>query len=193
LAKKPAALLALKKLAAQPFTDENFRAVVDSLKNESDRAAVIIAGSLLEDELGNLISKVMRKLSTDDRQRLFGFDGPVGTFSNRILVAYALGLIDSNDRRQFDLLREMRNACAHSRIPLTFDTKELGDVTRLMVPEEMREGLQGAKLRATFILVCALLFVLLVTGKTVQGEQFARDIIDRKYCEADTSTNTDAQ
>jgi hypothetical protein len=181
LPKKPAALAALRRLAVQPFTDDNFRAVLDSLKGESDRAAVIIAGSLLEDELGKLIGKVMRQLAADDRQRLFGFDGPVGTFSNRILLAYALRLIDSNDRRQLDLLREMRNACAHSRVPLTFETPELRDVARLMAPEEIRAGLEGVKLRATFILTCALLLMVLVSGKTPESQNMAHEIIDRKF------------
>lgn len=64
MGKKPVAIVRLKKLAEQPFDDDNFRGVIDSLRSESDRAAVIIAGSLLDHELTVLIRKVMRPLSS---------------------------------------------------------------------------------------------------------------------------------
>lgn len=104
--KKSAALTRLKSLAEQPFDDDNYRSVMDSLKSESDRATVVIAGSLLDDELSSLIRKVMRPLNAEDAQRLFGFDGPAGTFSSRILLAYELRLIDANDRRLLNTIRE---------------------------------------------------------------------------------------
>lgn len=183
MGKKPAAVVRLKKLSEQPFDDDNFKSVIDSLRSESDRAAVIIAGSLLDDELAALIRKVMRPLSAEDRQRLFSFDGPAGTFSSRILLAYALRLIDANDRKLLNIIREMRNACAHSRTPISFDTPELRDVTVLLLTEDQRGETDCKKLRALFIFVCALLLNILVGGKTEAKLAEVQAMVDRKFRE----------
>jgi hypothetical protein len=185
--KKPAAVVRLKKLAEHPFDDDNFQSVIDSLRSESDRAAVIIAGSLLDDELAVLIRKVMRPLSAEDRQRLFGFDGPAGTFSSRILLAYALRLIDANDRQLLNIIREMRNACAHSRMPISFETQELRDVSVLLFTEELRGETDSKKLRALFIFTCALLLNILVGGKTEAKLAKVQAMVGRKFREKKTN------
>lgn len=189
MSKSPKSLAALKRLAAQPFTVETLPAIMDSLKNESDRAVVIISSSIIEEELGNLIKRIMLQLSNDDEQKIFGFDGPAGTFSNRILLAFTLGLIDTNDRRKLDILRQMRNACAHSRVPLTFSTPELLDVARLLLPKAHRNEIEGAQLRATFILFCSLLLLVLIGGKTNENRQMVLDMVNKRFGKVDPETS----
>jgi hypothetical protein len=179
-----AKLTALRRLAQQPFTDDNFRIIMDSLKSESDRAAIVIAGSLLEDELASRIRRSMRALSKDESASLFGFDGPVGTFSSRILTAYAFGLIDSRDRELLNIVRELRNACAHARVPLSFETPELREAARLMLPEDLRAEIDGTKLRACFLAVVSLLFVILTSGKSDFTHGRVSAVIDRVYSKA---------
>ncbi|AYG71004.1 MULTISPECIES: hypothetical protein [unclassified Rhizobium] len=186
--KKPAALRELKKLSAIPFTDENYRAIVDSLKSESDRSMVVIAGSILEDELQSRIQRTLIQLDKEDSQRFFGFDGLAGTFSSKILMAYSLGLIDSHTRYLLDIVREVRNACAHSRMPVNFDTPELKNATVLLLPESLRKKSNRDQLRAQFLTVTSMLLTIIARGKSESEEAKVRSIIDRVFSRANTGS-----
>lgn len=181
--KKPAALKNLNKLSAQSLTVDNVSAIFAGLKNESDRAVVTIFGSILEDELDSLLRKQMVPLSDDDDRRIFGFDGVAGSFSRRILLAYALGLIDSRDRRILDIVREMRNACAHSRAEISFQTPELRDVLYLIVPESMQDETSPEQLKGMFVMACTVIFSILVGGKSEKNKARLKEVIIRKFPE----------
>jgi hypothetical protein len=64
-------------------------------------------------------------LNSRDRRQLFEFEGALGTFSSKIVVAYALRLIGPVTRADLDLIRFLRNEFAHSRIPFGFTTPEV--------------------------------------------------------------------
>lgn len=98
---------------------------------ETDRGYVILFGSILEDFLTQALLDKMVPLNADERERIFGPDQPVGSFSAKLRMAHALGIISRDARRQIDVIREMRNACAHSRFPITFD-KELAGALSLL-------------------------------------------------------------
>jgi len=100
----------------------------DVVMAETDRGAVILLTTAIEDILARRLRKEMVDLSADEDARMFGPDAPLGSFSARIRLAYALGLIDRPVARMCDLLREMRNACAHSGRAVSFKNKELRDV-----------------------------------------------------------------
>lgn len=106
-------------------TDEIF----DGLEGETDRAAIIIASAFVEDSLWNVLDAHSRSgMSKAQENEIWGSQGVIGTFSAKIKVAYAFGWIDERTKRQLNILREMRNACAHAQMPVTFKTKELADV-----------------------------------------------------------------
>jgi hypothetical protein len=83
-----------------------------------DRAAAIL-----------LVSQVERFLEIAIVSRLFHQDKAtvatlVSTFSAKIRLAYAMGFISEEERKDLDRLREVRNAFAHALRPITF-TNEL--------------------------------------------------------------------
>src|SRR3546814_14525957 len=51
---------------------------------------------------------------------LTGDGGPLGSFSNKILAAYAFGIITDVIKSNIDTVRHIRNAFAHTMAPLTF-------------------------------------------------------------------------
>lgn len=98
----------------------------------SDRAVAVLLGAMVEDTLRIwLLSHMRDDLSADEHNRLFGPDGASGTFSNKIMLAYAVGAIGSTTRHDLDLIRTLRNEFAHSRRPITFET----DVVRAVCTE----------------------------------------------------------
>jgi DNA-binding MltR family transcriptional regulator len=125
---QPAYIANLKAYARARFGEPNqsdhfVDDMVADLSNESDRGAIILAATSVEDTLERAILGRMPVLFQDEtaRKRVFENEGIVGTFSKKLEIAYALGLIDAETRKQIDLIREIRNCCAHARKPLSMD------------------------------------------------------------------------
>jgi hypothetical protein len=95
----------------------------------SARAAVLLQASLVEDTLRRMIqAKFMAGASADVVIRVFEANGPLSTFSNKIIMGHALGLYGNIFRHDLDIIRELRNGFAHTRRPLEFETKEVTDM-----------------------------------------------------------------
>jgi DNA-binding MltR family transcriptional regulator len=98
----------------------------DSLSEETDRGCALMAASYLEQELEQLL----RARLVDDQKivdELFRPDGPLGTFSARIDMAYVLGLIGSKAQRDLHLIRRIRNDFGHDPFPLKFTDPSMRD------------------------------------------------------------------
>lgn len=89
-----------------------FRAFVNDLRGESDRAAVILGAAKLDLLLFQLLGRVL-KPSTGRTDDLLEGDSPLGTFSARAMIAYRLGLISDEVYRAINLIRRIRNSFAH--------------------------------------------------------------------------------
>ena len=68
-------------------------------------------------------------LTEEDQAEIFDDhgNGPLAPLSARIRMAYALGLLDANERKDFDIIREIRNVFAHAPMHIEFTTKEVAD------------------------------------------------------------------
>ena len=101
-------------------------AMVDAVyQTESDRGCVLIAGSVAENALETIIRTHIVPLSRAKEEELFAGEGVFSSFSAKIKTAFAFGLIDGELRDQFDRLREIRNAFAHSKVAIDFNTPEI--------------------------------------------------------------------
>jgi DNA-binding MltR family transcriptional regulator len=88
------------------LTSEHNR-VVTLLANESDRSVAIVGSAFLDDVLRQMLS--FRFVEDDELQHnLLRESGPLGTFSARIDVAYAIGLIPKSIHQDLHRIREMR-------------------------------------------------------------------------------------
>lgn len=83
------------------------------LEKESDRGAVLISCSMIDELLRRTIHAY---LTTDDYadDLLKGPNAPIGSFFARTRLAAALGLIDEVMAAECDLLRRIRNEFAHA-------------------------------------------------------------------------------
>lgn len=112
-----------------------------SLLGETDRGRALMAAEYLSNQLGELL----RASFVDDAEIsaavLNDPNRSLGTFSSRIDLAYLLGLIGPTARREFHLVRKIRNEFAHDYKPLTFDADAIANQCRklrahVLVPEE---------------------------------------------------------
>lgn len=148
-------------------------ALLADLEKESDRALVVILGAVIEDTLTLKLAQKMRpfegKKGRNDFERMFANNGPLSTFSGKIAMAYALELIDPQTRDELDDIREMRNACAHSFFPISFDLPEMQKVCRRLMGKEdsllrIDEDADRAAYRLGFQVSAILVFLVIDKG-----------------------------
>lgn len=108
-------------------------ALGDDLVTTSDRAAVITIAALLDTALARATTLKMHITSDAEYFRAFENGGPLSTFSARIDMAYWLKVIDQDTREQLHTVRELRNICAHSRLPISLNEPRLVAVARRVV------------------------------------------------------------
>jgi DNA-binding MltR family transcriptional regulator len=153
----PGSIKTLRRYWKNRIAPRDPTGLASELVNESDRAIVILVATILDDALTELLAKrIIISLDQKQLDYIFRFEGPLGSFSSRIEVAYLFGFIDNNTRSHLTDIREMRNACAHSKQEMTFATKELLNVaTRL-------SGSLRANTRAEVRLAFLAEFIILV-------------------------------
>lgn len=113
----------LKALIAQIPTGDDFDHIVHEMYHGHDRGAALVASTQIEEVLGKFLKCFMvAPLSTTLEEQLFERDAPLSSFSKQIRIAYAFKMIDQPIRQHLDIIREIRNAFAHSRVHITFET-----------------------------------------------------------------------
>lgn len=88
----------------------------EKISTESDRGAILVASSLLEQSLESIIKdKLIGPVEGVEKDPLFkGANPPLGTFSAKIEVAYRLKLIDEDQKKTLNTFRSLRNKFAHT-------------------------------------------------------------------------------
>ncbi|MFB9080170.1 MltR family transcriptional regulator [Flavobacterium procerum] len=111
------------------YFDEQFKRVKNiniALDEETDRGCCLLAVSFLDNEIQNLLkSKLVG--SKKFIEKLFEFNGPIGTLSSKIKLAFSIGLICKELMDDLELLRKIRNQFGHSYEPINFKTQSIHD------------------------------------------------------------------
>lgn len=147
---------------------------------ESDRGAIILAATNVEDSLELALRGKMPHLAHDKEATtaMFGADGTLSTYSDKTLMAYALGLIDKKEKKNIDVIRQIRNACAHSRKPLSLAMPVLVEAVKAVVSPDLfalRKDNEPFTLRLAFILHCAAVSHYILTGQRRTAAEMTRE------------------
>jgi len=104
----------------------SLRKAIARFTKQADRGTALVAAAWLDDALEACIRAAFRpdKNTVDD---IFRPDGPLGSFSARIKLAYLLDLVEGTARKDLDRIRRIRNDFAHSRGDLRFTTATIRD------------------------------------------------------------------
>ena len=116
----------------QRSADDWLDAIHKEFARESDRAAGIVVGAMLDEALRVLLAKRLVKPREKDRDILQGHRAPLGTFSARIDAAHQFGLISQFLARDLHLVRNIRNAFSHDAVECTFDRPDIRDRVRAL-------------------------------------------------------------
>jgi DNA-binding MltR family transcriptional regulator len=109
-------------------------AIRGELEKESDRGCALVAAAYLENEIAALLSQSFVEMNKSMRKELFDFNGPIGTFSAKIKLAYAMGLISAEVRNALDRIRGIRNKFAHLQHPLNFEDAAIAQQIDALMP-----------------------------------------------------------
>ena len=110
-------------------------------QQESDRGCVIFGAAMLEEEVESLLRACCRtepgtvKTVIDP---LFRGYAPFATFSAKIQVSYAFGYIPKHLYRTLDLIRKLRNDCAHDKSAVSFQSAKYASRLRAIVASHPR-------------------------------------------------------
>ena len=95
----------------------------------NDRAIALTVTALLEQFLESAISSHF-EIDEDEARKLFddNVEGPLATLSKKIAMGYALSAYYSQMRADLTCIRQIRNAFAHSKVYLDFETPEISAI-----------------------------------------------------------------
>lgn len=153
---------------------KGFIYVVQNMDKETDRGMVLILSGFLEEVLLKAILAFMVD-GTDRKVLAEGPGAPLGGFSARISIAFALGLITAEDSRDLGIVRSIRNDFAHEpgasfdREPIKNRCRELAHAT-----EEVTEA------KERYRIACIGLIMILLR-RTTMFTRGRRQPLDPKY------------
>ena len=138
MSKKSALLKRFRHYWGGPTTTvEELTAELADIANETDRSLVVLSATRIEDALKQKLLDALPRMTNKLEMALFDIMKPISTFSSKIDLGEALGVVDSYFAKRLHTLREMRNGCAHSSKHISFQTPVLEEVSRTLTPTEI--------------------------------------------------------
>jgi len=193
---QPAYLANLKAYAKFRYvTDDHGRNAAEDMVGESDRGAIILAATNVEDMLEWRILQLMPTLRQDEatRKQIFDQDGPIASFSRKTTMAYAMGIIDKPYRKTIDLIREIRNACAHSRHPISLRVPELRAACEVLISDTLHhlKDREPIRVRNAVLIRCAFVGHYVLTGEKI--EKYEDQLVHWRKLHAEDGTSPPTQ
>lgn len=96
------------------------------LVNESDRGVFIVAAAYIEDVLDEVLKQKIAEIKPSKGfvKNLFDLSGPLSSFSSKIAICYAFGLISKATYEDLSILRKLRNKAAHCHSEIDIDNQD---------------------------------------------------------------------
>ena len=134
---EPAYVTAFKAFIKRGVEEDHFADMTAEFHGQNDRTTIILAASIVDESITDSIRALLRDHGVV--RSLFDPDGPLGSFASRISLGFGLRLFDTKTKHDLDLIRLLRNGCAHSQIPFRFEMTEIRDVCAHLVLPDLPE------------------------------------------------------
>jgi DNA-binding MltR family transcriptional regulator len=145
----------------------DFNRLNSMLANLDERALVLSLAAFAEEALRDLIRAYL--LPGDAAEKMLeGFNAPLGTFSSRIRMAQALGLLTPHQADDLDRLRKIRNEFAHKWEPVSFTDQKIAAYIRAVNFHSLDEEYPETSMAKVRTSISLLLLELRVTAQEVQ-------------------------
>jgi hypothetical protein len=122
-------------------TTEQVKAFLEEVKSQTDRGAAIVASAVVENLIEVVILERLIELPGERKDALFYRMGaPLSSFSAKVEMAFALGIIANELRLTLHLIRDLRNKFAHRVEALTFDHQDIDSIIKSRASPSVRES-----------------------------------------------------
>lgn len=192
---RKALLTALKGLVKTRVKAVDIDEYVKNLRDESDRGAMILAATLIDDALLTALERKTPNLNSRLRDIIFSGDGSLSSFSKRINFAEASGTIDADTATMIHTIRDIRNAAAHAHTSIDFSTKQVVELLATVVGINERisdfETWPRTNVRNYYLQICGFLADLVVNEDSSPDHPnaFVRTLRASDWSEHDPSRN----
>lgn len=117
---------ARESISRVAFDARELPRIFKRLTGESQTAQVLIFCSYLEDRVRELIKVRLKHLgSIVQEDAIFGSNGPLSTFGNRLLLSYQLGWLSPKHYKSLNALRKIRNHFAHRAFAVSISDPDI--------------------------------------------------------------------
>ena len=103
----------------------------ESMSKESDRGCILVAASMLDHHLENIIKKTLlsnvKGRKNKVNKSLFEINGPFSSFWSKTQFLYAIGILKRDDYYDLEIIRKIRNIVAHNFDVAGFSDKRITD------------------------------------------------------------------
>jgi hypothetical protein len=126
----------LRDLSKKTLSEEEVGQLLEALNNprQAPVLTAIYGASIVEHDLEQLLRPRIGRNDSATWELLTSEAGPLNTLHQKILIGYAIGAFGEFVRRNLDVVRNIRNAFAHTRTPyLDFDHELVKSELRKMV------------------------------------------------------------
>lgn len=90
-----------------------FDLLIEQFSKESDRAAVILVASIIDETLETLLKAYLVPIPNAQDSLFDSATSPLSNFSSKIDMAFRVGLISGKFARDLHIIRKIRNSFAH--------------------------------------------------------------------------------
>jgi len=112
----------IEKLELDLYPELNSE-MIYKLSNKSERGAVLIGTSKIEEYLELFVSKILPNDSKKYQKKLLQYPGPLSSFSSKIELLYAFRYINHQFYISLNILRSIRNNAAHSYVKFDLENE----------------------------------------------------------------------
>lgn len=140
-------------------TAEDLAKFVAELKRETDRGLPLVGAALIDDRLTETLRSFFCE-SPSASKLIDDANAPLGTFSSRTEMCFALGLLDEYEYTEIGLIRKVRNEFAHAKHGITFSSPRVQGLCSSLksdLPQGADYPLQDPRFRFTNAVVCLAL------------------------------------
>jgi mannitol operon repressor len=109
-----------------PNRTDDWRKFLAEFRGETDRGCALLGPALIDDELKAILLHFMIDRMPSGKL----LDGPIRSLSARSSLAYALGVISTDEHESITLLSEIRNNFAHKTMGLSFNSANVIDLLK---------------------------------------------------------------
>jgi hypothetical protein len=146
-AARGAKMVAISDLSKQRPTGTQLTAYPSLLLAETDRGAALMAGALVENTLELAIrAMIVNPGDLTGKSWFEGPNAPFSSFSAKITLGRAIGIYGASMGARLGIIKDIRNAFAHSSIPLDFAHPTIHRLVLKLVPSPERVADRPAKL-----------------------------------------------